>query len=131
MVIVGVLAFCVLIFVLAFVAPRLSRGPQRAGQSAMGFGVAWRVESSRDAWPMVVEAVSNRLARDRHDWVALEVTGNAWAIARILEPHVARVIVVSPSDTGIRQVTTWRRCAPGCAGSGPHGARSPAPPARG
>jgi hypothetical protein len=25
------------------------------------------------------------------------------AIARILEPHVARVIVVSPSDTGIRQ----------------------------
>jgi hypothetical protein len=33
----------------------------------------------------------------------LEVTGNAWAIARILEPHVGRVIVVSPSDTGIRQ----------------------------
>ena len=33
----------------------------------------------------------------------LEVTGNAWEIARILEPHVARVIVVSPSDTGIRQ----------------------------
>ena len=31
------------------------------------------------------------------------MTGNAWAIARILEPHVARVIVVSPSDTGIRQ----------------------------
>ena len=40
---------------------------------------------------------------DRRDWVALEVTGNAWEIARILEPHVARVIVVSPSDTGIRQ----------------------------
>jgi len=37
------------------------------------------------------------------DWVALEVTGNAWSIARILEAHVARVIVVSPSDTGIRQ----------------------------
>jgi transposase len=37
------------------------------------------------------------------DKVALEVTGNAWEIARILEPHVARVIVVSPSDTGIRQ----------------------------
>ena len=37
------------------------------------------------------------------DLVALEVTGNAWAIARILEPHVARVIVVSPADTGIRQ----------------------------
>jgi transposase len=40
---------------------------------------------------------------DRRDWVALEVTGNAWAIAGILEPHVARVIVVSPNDTGIRQ----------------------------
>ena len=37
------------------------------------------------------------------DKVALEVTGNAWAIARILEPHVVRVIVVSPGDTGIRQ----------------------------
>ena len=32
------------------------------------------------------------------DQVALEVTGNAWEIARILEPHVARVIVVSPGD---------------------------------
>src|SRR3954466_19730 len=40
---------------------------------------------------------------DRRDWVALEVTGNAWSIARILEAHVARVIVVSPNDTGIRQ----------------------------
>lgn len=37
------------------------------------------------------------------DRVALEVTGNAWEIARILERHVAKVIVVSPADTGIRQ----------------------------
>jgi transposase len=37
------------------------------------------------------------------DRVALEVTGNAWEVARIIEPHVARVVVVSPSDTGIRQ----------------------------
>jgi len=37
------------------------------------------------------------------DWVALAVTGNVWAIARILEGHVARVIVVSPTDTVIRQ----------------------------
>jgi transposase len=37
------------------------------------------------------------------DRVALEVTGSAWEIARIIEPHVARVIVVSPADTGIRQ----------------------------
>ena len=40
---------------------------------------------------------------DRRDRVALEVTGNAWEIARIVEPHVARVLVVSPADTGIRQ----------------------------
>jgi transposase len=37
------------------------------------------------------------------DRVALEVTGSAWEIARIIEPHVRRVIVVSPDDTGIRQ----------------------------
>ena len=30
------------------------------------------------------------------DRVVLEVTGNAWEIARIIEPHVARVVVVSP-----------------------------------
>lgn len=35
------------------------------------------------------------------DRVALEVTGNAGEIARILRPHVADVIVVSPNDTGI------------------------------
>ena len=39
------------------------------------------------------------LATDR---VALEVTGSSWEIVRILEPHVARVIVVSPGDTGSR-----------------------------
>jgi len=37
------------------------------------------------------------------DWVAMEVSGNAAEIARIVEPHVARVVVVSASDTGIRQ----------------------------
>jgi hypothetical protein len=52
------------------------------------------------ARPDVLELFAQSL--DPRDWVALEVTGNAWAIARILEPHVARVIVVSPSDTGIR-----------------------------
>ena len=30
------------------------------------------------------------------------MTGNAWEIKRLLEPHVGEVIVVSPSDTGIR-----------------------------
>jgi transposase len=56
-----------------------------------------RVEST----PEALELFARSLAPD--DRVALEVTGNAWEIARILEPHVARVIVVNPSDTGIRQ----------------------------
>ena len=51
--------------------------------------------------PEVLELFAQSLTRD--DRVALEVTGNAWEIARIIEPHVARVVVVSPSDTGIRQ----------------------------
>jgi len=33
----------------------------------------------------------------------LEVTGGAWAIVAILDPQVAKVIVVSPGDTGIAQ----------------------------
>jgi transposase len=37
------------------------------------------------------------------DRVALEVTANSWEIARIIQPHVAQVVVVSPTDTGIRQ----------------------------
>jgi hypothetical protein len=37
------------------------------------------------------------------DRVALEVTGSCWEVARILEPHVERVVVVSPDDTGIAQ----------------------------
>jgi len=51
--------------------------------------------------PEVLELFARSL--DRKDEVALEVTGNAWEIARIIEPHVKRVVVVSPSDTGIRQ----------------------------
>jgi transposase len=38
------------------------------------------------------------LASDR---VALEVTGSCWEVVRLLEPHVNRVVVVSPDDTGI------------------------------
>jgi transposase len=56
-----------------------------------------RVETKPDA----LELFAQSLGPD--DRVALEVTGNAWEIARIVEPHVARVVVVSPSDTGIRQ----------------------------
>jgi pyruvate/2-oxoglutarate dehydrogenase complex dihydrolipoamide acyltransferase (E2) component len=53
-----------------------------------------------EATPEALEPFAQSLGRD--DRVALEVTGNAWEIARIIEPHVARVLVVSPSDTGIR-----------------------------
>ena len=39
----------------------------------------------------------------KSDRVALEVTGSCWEVARILEAHVERVVVVSPDDTGIAQ----------------------------
>jgi transposase len=51
--------------------------------------------------PERLELFAGSLGRD--DRVALEVTGSAWEIARILEPHVAKVVVVSPADTGIGQ----------------------------
>ena len=51
--------------------------------------------------PEALELFAQSLAPT--DRVALEVTGSAWEIARILEPHVARVVIVSPADTGIRQ----------------------------
>jgi transposase len=58
---------------------------------------AGRVETT----PEALELFAQSLGTD--DRVALEVTGGAWEIARILEPHVKRVMVVSPDDTGIRQ----------------------------
>ena len=51
--------------------------------------------------PEALELFAQSLAPT--DRVALEVTGSAWEIARILEGHVARVVVVSAADTGIRQ----------------------------
>jgi transposase len=51
--------------------------------------------------PEALELFAQSLGKD--DRVALEVTGNAWEIARIIAPHVAQVIVVNPTDTGIRQ----------------------------
>jgi transposase len=64
---------------------------------------AGRIQTRPDALALFAQSL------DARDWVALEVTGNAWAIAGILEPHVARVIVVSPSDTGIRQARAENR----------------------
>ena len=38
MLIGGVIGFCLLILILAFLAPRLSRHPERGGQKVLGFG---------------------------------------------------------------------------------------------
>src|SRR5829696_3831581 len=51
--------------------------------------------------PEGVEMLAQSLVKS--DRVALEVTGSCWEVARILEPHVERVVVVSPDDTGIAQ----------------------------
>ena len=56
-----------------------------------------RVPSTPDGLAALAESL---LASDR---VALEVTGSCWEVARLLESHVDRVIVVSPDDTGITQ----------------------------
>lgn len=37
------------------------------------------------------------------DQVALEVSGNAWEVVRIIRPHVGRLVAASPTDTGMRQ----------------------------
>ena len=56
---------------------------------------AGRVPSTPEGIRSLVDSL---LASDR---VALEVTGSCWEVARMLEPHVDRVVVVSPEDTGI------------------------------
>jgi len=38
MLIAAITAFCVLLLILAFLAPRLSRGPERGGQKVLGVG---------------------------------------------------------------------------------------------
>ena len=54
-----------------------------------------RVPSTPDGIQTLAESL---LPSDR---VALEVTGSYSEVCRILEPHVNRVVVVSPDDTGI------------------------------
>jgi hypothetical protein len=38
MLIAAVIGFCILILILAFLAPRLSRGPERGGEKVLGMG---------------------------------------------------------------------------------------------
>ena len=54
-----------------------------------------------EATPEQIDLSARSLGAE--DRVALEVTGDAWEIKRILEPHAAEVVVVSPSGAGIRQ----------------------------
>jgi transposase len=56
-----------------------------------------RVPSTPEGLGLLAQSL---IASDR---VALEVAGSCWEVARILEPHVNRVVVVSPDDTGITQ----------------------------
>jgi transposase len=58
---------------------------------------AGRIKTS----PPSIELFAQSL--DPRDRVALEVTGNAWEIKRLIEARVAQVLMVSPNDTGIRQ----------------------------
>ena len=77
---------------------------------------AGRVPATPDGITTLAQSL---LASDR---VALEVTGSCWEVARILEPHVNRVVVVSPDDTGITSAPTYASTpaqatpatAPGC-----------------
>src|SRR5918994_2733336 len=54
-----------------------------------------RVPSTPEGLEMLAQSLV------KSDRVVLEVTGSCWEVARILEPYVDRVVVVSPDDTGI------------------------------
>src|SRR3954462_403116 len=56
-----------------------------------------RVPSTPEGLQMLAQSLM------KSDRVALEVTGSCWEVARSLERHVERVVVVSPDDTGITQ----------------------------
>ena len=51
--------------------------------------------------PDSLELFAQSLGAD--DQVALEVSGNAWEVVRIMRPHVGRLVAASPTDTGMRQ----------------------------
>ena len=74
--------------------------------------VAGRVPSTPEGLTLLADSLV------KSDRVALEVTGSCWEVARILGPHVERVVVVSPDDTGIAQARAKNGSA-GRAGVGP------------
>lgn len=67
---------------------------------AIAEGAEVRSPGRIEMTPEALELFAGSLART--DQVALEVSGNAWEVARIIRPHVAKLVVVSPADTGIR-----------------------------
>ena len=78
MVIAGVIAFCVLILILAFVFPKLSRHPERGGQKVIGAPTKATQPRAGQARQVAVEAVQQgperreqerqrRAARPRQD----------------------------------------------------------------
>ena len=73
-------------------APRFLCGRDLRGREGPLGG---RVPSTPEGLRLLADSL---LATDR---VALEVTASCWEVAKILEPFVDRVIVVSPDDTGI------------------------------
>jgi transposase len=70
--------------------------------------------------PAALRLFAQSLGRD--DEVVLEATANAVAIARLMEPHVGRVVLANPkavkAATGLRAKTdkidakTWPSCSP-------------------
>jgi transposase len=57
--------------------------------------------------PMTAEGLESLVSSlQPTDRVVMEVSGGAWEVARRLEGHVNRVVVVSPDDRGIAQART-------------------------
>ena len=50
--------------------------------------------------PESLELFAQSLAPD--DQVALEVSGNAWEVVRIIRPHVAKIVAASAADVPVR-----------------------------
>ncbi len=64
------------------------------GEVAIAEGGQVRLAGRVETKPVTLELFAQSLAAD--DQVVLEATGNALAIARILEPHVGRVVLANP-----------------------------------
>ena len=69
-------------------------------EAAIAEGGEVRSAGRIEMTPEALELFAQSLGRD--DQVALEVSGNAWEVAMIIRPHVAKLVAVSPADTGIR-----------------------------